>query len=343
MLHYTARLANALGTRGRVSVAVPASTDRAFFDEAVTVIPLRIPPTKAAQLPASLSPRTYLSIREAIRASAPDVIHVVSSHPWNPAVAHGWRGVPVVATLHDPRLHRGERLSPLLATEPAARRAYHKVFVHGDYWRNELIGIGWQPGRVVSIPHGLYDQFTADEPVEEVPGRVLFFGRITPYKGLDVLIRAMPTVRQVIPHAHLLIAGDGPLPRNLPDDDSVVTRQGYIPEEDVAGLFGSAQAVALPYLDASQSGVLTIAYALRRAVVASHVGAIPDAAIDGKSALLIPPGDVDVLASALIRVLNDDDLRARLAEGGYQYGIERLSWERVAERTVVTYREVMDG
>ncbi len=107
---------------------------------------------------------------------------------------------------------------------------------------------------------------------------------------------------------------------------------GYVPIEDVKALFARARVVVLPYLTGYQSGVVHVAMTMRRAVVASDVGDLPEAVADGDSGLIVPSGDPSALADALERVLSDAELAERFGAAGHARMLAGSSWPTVAER-----------
>jgi glycosyltransferase involved in cell wall biosynthesis len=117
----------------------------------------------------------------------------------------------------------------------------------------------------------------------------------------------------------------------------------YVSATEIAELFRRSAAVALPYTDATQSGVAAIAFANSRPVIASAVGDLPDVVIPGRTGLLVPPCDARALADAMEKVLVDRGLRDSLAAGAGQYARERLSWPRIAELTEETYRRAIEA
>lgn len=121
---------------------------------------------------------------------------------------------------------------------------------------------------------------------------------------------------------------------------TVKTINAYISPEDTGRLFQSATVVALPYKDATQSGVLASAYGNSRPVVASATGGIPDVVTDGVNGLLVPPGDAAALADALERVLTSKSLAAALTEGARQTAAGILNWDRIAEGLLGPYHKV---
>jgi glycosyltransferase involved in cell wall biosynthesis len=168
---------------------------------------------------------------------------------------------------------------------------------------------------------------------------VLFFGRISPYKGLEVLYQAAPRVAEAIPGVRIVVAGRPisgyapPAPPALSNGGSIEVIQRYIPNAELGSLFGAASVVVCPYVDATQSGVVLTAYAFDVPVVGTAVGGLPEYIIDGETGILVPPRDAVALADGLIRALKDTGLRERVrATRG-----SKFNWDRAAEQTLQTY------
>jgi glycosyltransferase involved in cell wall biosynthesis len=151
----------------------------------------------------------------------------------------------------------------------------------------------------------------------------LFFGFVRPYKGLAYLIEALPLVLAQVPDVRLLVAGEFWEPVSvyraravaLGVADRLAIDDRYVPNEEVGRYFAASDVLVLPYLEASQSGVVTQAAAFGLPVVATRVGGLPDSVIDGVTGLLVPPADSEALAGALVRVLTDQVLAEALRSG----------------------------
>ena len=285
--------------------------------------------------------REMLRVRRSIREFDPDVVHVQSSILNDPRLAYavGLRRREFALTTHNPSPHPGESPTKIdrLANDLLAKTA-GLIFVHGEALRAELAGEVTTSAPVVVVPHGV-------DPVKPLPlppaPSILFFGRIEKYKGLDVLLDAMPPVWESLPAATLTIAGQGRLPEHrILADPRVRVLNGYVDDDDVEGLFESAGCVALPYVKASQSGVGSLAKRYGRPLVVTSVGALPELVSDG-SGLVAEPGDPETLARQVTAVLNDSELADRLAEAGVRSATDGSSWAGVAELTLRAYREYL--
>ena len=96
--------------------------------------------------------------------------------------------------------------------------------------------------------------------------------------------------------------------------------------------------VALPYTEASQSGVLQLAMAMGRAAVVTSVGGLPEVLEDGRGGAVVAPGDTPALARALAAILADPALAARYGRHNASLAGTRYAWDAIARDTVATYR-----
>jgi len=183
---------------------------------------------------------------------------------------------------------------------------------------------------VLQRAHPIYDFF--GEPVERAEARaalglpadapvLLFFGFVREYKGLRVLLDAMPQIRTRLPGARLVVAGefyDDEAPyreqtRRLGLGDAVRFDAEYIPNERVAHYFGAADLVVQPYLSATQSGVAQIAYHFETPVVTTDVGGLAET-VPPDAGLVVPPDNPAALADAVVRFF-DEQMADELAAG----------------------------
>jgi starch synthase len=279
-----------------------------------------------------------LQARGQVRRLSPDVTHVqyCVGHDPRLTLAAGLRRGRFAVTLHDIDTHPGDAPSTFHhhATVLGLMRGAGLVFVHADRLRDDVVGRGLTRAPVVVVPHGIDE--AEPQPLPSAPS-LLFFGRIVEYKGLSVLLDALARLWRRRPETTLTIAGEGPLPHHPGLRDARVRLLNrHIPEDELPVLFAAASLVVLPYLEASQSGVGSLAKGYGRPLVASAVGGLPELVSDG-SGVLVPPGDADALADALEALLGD---RARLEEMG-SAGLRSLrelaGWPVVGALTVEAY------
>jgi glycosyltransferase involved in cell wall biosynthesis len=171
---------------------------------------------------------------------------------------------------------------------------------------------------------------------------VLFFGNLRPSKGVDDLLEAFARANRP-PDAKLLVVGY-PSPdvdvgslfeqaRSLGISDSVRFDVGYLPNELVGPLYQLARFVALPYRSATQSFPLHVAMSFEKPVLATRTGGIVDVIEDGKTGLLVEPGDVPALSAALERMLWDDQLIEGMS-AAIRRDRARFRWSEVAARVL---------
>lgn len=256
------------------------------------------------------------------------------------AAARVWPG-RYALTVHDPVQHPGDapRARVGALADRALLRGAGLVFVHAEALHEELLETAAVTAPVVVVPHGVHPPDVRPRP--EIP-TLLCFGRLSRYKGIDVLLDAMPRVWDVVPTARLVIVGEGDLHgsgvagHRALDDPRVHLRREHVAESEVAELFAQASIVVLPYRQASQSGVGSQAKSFGRPLVVTRLGGLPELVSDG-SGLIVEPEDPRELASACVALLSDDGKATQMGEQGARSIDRRSSWRRVAELTLRAY------
>jgi glycosyltransferase involved in cell wall biosynthesis len=218
------------------------------------------------------------------------------------------------------------------------------LLVHGQRIRSELIEHGKYRGETVeAIPHGVLGGESIPFPMSDAePATILFFGRIEAYKGLGDLLSACELLISRGVALHLLIAGKGSdlevHRRRLSEYSWVELMEDFIPADAVPILFQRATIVALPYTDATQSGVAALAFAFGRPVVATNTGALPEVVIPGRTGLLVSPCSPSQLSEALADLLTDRRKLEALALGAANFAQAELNWPTIARRTTAAYK-----
>ncbi|MEX2571420.1 MAG: glycosyltransferase family 4 protein [Gemmatimonadota bacterium] len=266
-------------------------------------------------------------------------------------------GVPLVSTFFGVELTWARRhlpfLTPLLR---AIIRRSDAVTVISSYTGGE-VRVLVPEVKVRTIPFGAASESHAmgatrrDESRGAGEQRLLFVGRLVERKGVDVLLRALATLR-VDRDVRLTVVGDGPLRPALEGlavevgVRDAVEFTGTVSQEELRRRYAGSDIFVLPAVrdrkgDVEGLGVVLIeALQYELPVVASESGGIPDVVEDGRTGLLVPPGDTDALASAIGRLIEDPELARRLARAGREDVAVRFSWDRIVTELMTLYEDV---
>lgn len=263
-------------------------------------------------------PRTW--VRVGLEARRHDPVVVVWLTPLQaPALAVvAWLAgrERCVAIVHNGTPHeRGpfDRTLTRLGLRRVGRVVAHAASVLDDLRRQGITAVG----SVAPFPP---QARLSPSPMPAPPLRLLLFGESArAYKGVDVLLEALATLRSREIPVRLTIAGGvrdtGALAARIDGaglGDVVELRRGWVPDEDLQALFADHHLVVLPYRSATASGVVPLAHAAGRPVVATAVGGLAEAVRDGIDGVLCPPDDPAALAAALLTAW---EARDRLAHG----------------------------
>jgi glycosyltransferase involved in cell wall biosynthesis len=277
----------------------------------------------------------------------PDVVHLHTIGEFSPSVFWAIGRAPSLLTVHGPEEYTLKLLPWHLPASDYRNQSYArgdlKPLGHLRYWYERLLQrrlylLGARRLRAILAPSkfmaGLLAADAGRVPVRQLyngielpsarllPGRpsVLYVGRLESYKGVEVLLRAMVTLRQFVPLARLVVVGDGSQRRSLEKLsaalglDGHVRFTGWVGAASVAGYYEAAQVLAIPSLCPENLPTVAIeAMAVGRPIVGSNVGGIPELVADGVTGRIVEPRDADGLAAALREILSDSELAERMS------------------------------
>jgi len=201
-----------------------------------------------------------------------------------------------------------------------------------DYVRNQLIRHGLPAQQVVTVRNSILMPETLAEPLtREIhqQRRILFVGRVVPYKGLEWLLKTLP---HTDPRIHLDIAGDGwdrPRMERFVKTSGLsdrVTWHGWCNSRKVEELYQQCFTLVFPSLWHEPAGLVSLeAYAHHRPVIASHMGGIPEYVQHEKTGILVPSNDVKALASAIDNLAENYSKAKQIGEQGHAYLLQELT------------------
>lgn len=287
----------------------------------------------------------------------PDVIYF-------PGVTNAWIGpflwlLPkcrIVATVHDVEIHPGDVYTQRVPSfvNNLVRDKADGLILHSEKLKLQA---GEKLNRPLEelfvIPHVVLDRYRWLASIENLVAKktdfnVLFFGRILYYKGLGTLIQAAELASQTIPEITVTIAGSGP---DLERCRKMITKpalfhihEGYIEEPDAAQYFLNCDVVALPHIEASQSGVTAIAACFGVPVIATDVGdfrEVVEQEETGPIGLVVPPDNAQAFAEALIRMATDGEIREVFSENAISSAFGPRSPTAVGKMTKKIFEDVM--
>ncbi|HZM88973.1 MAG TPA: glycosyltransferase [Blastocatellia bacterium] len=258
-----------------------------------------------------LNPATWLSAFRQIRAFSPDWVIFEWWQPFfGPLVGTLARwlrrtGVRCIIECHNVFPHERSPLDGMLLRYGISAADY--LIAHSAKDQADLISL-FPRKQITVAPLPELDEFLAQSNSSRSGRTILFFGKVRKYKGLEVLLAAMPAVLSKL-DCKLVIVGE--FYDSIEKYEQLIRRHGiesqvqidnrYVPNEEVPAVFERAAVLVLPYVSASQSGVARIALSNNLPVIASRTGGLSETVIDGLNGLLFPPGDSDALAKQVVR------------------------------------------
>ena len=210
------------------------------------------------------------------------------------------------------------------------------IFVSHDM-RQKLAGISSDNHEKFIVVHnGIHISKEIKEIAQNEFPTVCFIGKLTPLKNVHLLIESIAKVSQTHP-VSLLIIGDG--------EEEYLKKLHKIAElmkvgesiyflghqENVVPFIMQSHLLVLPSENESFGLVILEAYSVKRPIIATKVGGIPEVVIHNQTGLLIPPNDVDALSDALIKLLNQPELSIKMGEAGYSLFRENFTVQRNIE------------
>ena len=301
-------------------------------------IPFRKNPNKPDYL-------NFLKLYRFIERNKFDIIHTHNTAAFiDGVIASKMAGVPVI--IHTDHARAFPDKKRYMLAEWFLSRFTTKIVAVSEHTRSKLIEYEkLSPSKVIVIPNGIDERkyaVTADHRKKKELGiekhyPILGLGvRLIEQKGVEYLLKAMPSILQEFPKTMLLIAGGGPFQQNLQTMSEklgiaqAVKFLGF--RLDMPEILSILDIYVLPSIWEGMPLVILEAMAAKKPIVATKVGGIPEAVIHNHSGLLVPPKDPEALANAILKILKNSNLAASLAENAYNRFLKYFTVKKMVSR-----------
>ena len=254
--------------------------------------------------------------------------------------------------VHDPFLHSGEDF----IIDHYLRKIHFKLIEHkillNENQKNDFIkSYNFNSTNIHTSFLSIYDFLSyhqSDKKNDSSRFNVLFFGRISPYKGIKYLLDAFVEVlsTQNYNDISLTIAGSGEFDFDIEvykKHPEINILNKYLYPEDLANLIFQSSVVVCPYIDATQSGVVMSAFAFKKPVIATNVGGLPEMVQDQKTGIIIEPKNTEDIKEAIIQIYSDKNLREEMSQNIEKiYFSGEKSWKSSASKFVDALKKVLN-
>ena len=276
-----------------------------------------------------------------------NIVHTTTIYDWDTLLLLFRK--KLILTLHDPFLHTGERNIRREFFRYLAIKYSSKIVLLNQVQKQDFMDqYHVDDERIIINRLGIYDSINVyrrnlslEEDDTSHQKKILFFGRISPYKGIEYLLKAMNNVHIRYPNVICTIMGSGSFYfditeyLNLPYIE-IINR--FIPTNELISAIEESTMVVCPYIDATQSGVIYTSYALYKPVIATNVGGFCESVIDSVTGILVPPKDVKSLENAILYLLEHPEKCAQMGDEikkNADCGL--FSWDNIAEKYMNIY------
>lgn len=287
-----------------------------------------------------LFPKKILKVIFQIKKDNPDIIYSPMNDMWIPFIFPFLSKFRRIKTIHDVGIHEGDNSIINKWWNSTNFKDAEKFIILSKKYVPSLINRGIPKDKIIVIPHAGFDYYIKfrNNNQNHVRSDLLFFGRIDKYKGLDMLLDAMQIVIPKFPNVILNIVGNGNLTpykskiENLKKNIIIYNR--WIHDDEVADFIEQTDFVVLPYSHATQSGVIPLAYAFSKPVIATNVGCIDEQVIDEKSGFLISNCTPLILAEKILTLLSNKRLAKEMGGFAHSYMEKHLTWKASARKLI---------
>ena len=315
-----------------------------YFEDKINIYLIIYPSIKIWSIKSHLFFFTFINH---LHRNEYDLIHITGTNLFNFRLLYSFqlRNIKKICTIHDWENHSGEGNRFKLAGKIhrfLAKNKFPMIFQNKKDF--EIVKKQYKKNKnIFYCPFGILDFYHLLENIPMPSSDILFFGRISKYKGIPTLLKSYKSLLDKNDQLMLCIAGEGQIDYPLSEipATNIIFINRFISNEELASLLRNTKIVVCPYTDATQSGVLVTAQTFNRVVIASDVGGFRDILINGLNGFLIQPNDNIELEEKIEYLLKDDNYK--LFEDNIKSYFESgpFSWREIALNMFDIYKTII--
>ncbi len=347
MGHYVAGMANPLVECGHdVVVFIDAQTPADCFHKDVVLKRCKVPQffSFKSLLKIIYMPFIVFEIKNFVKRWNPDAIHFNSSHWYFRFLTCLHKYAPTFVTIHDIYAHPGtsEHIEEF-KKRPMINNC-SSIVVHSEILKQQALE-KWKisDSRVKILPFSIaglnnwLDYLDCSEMSGYDSKKLLFFGRIRKYKGIDVLLKSFEEIKREVPDAQLIIVGQGDF--KMPDNkDNIVLINEFISDEYAAKIISESAVLVAPYIEATISTLPSIAGIFSKPIIGSDIYGIKEFVDNGKTGILVKPNDIHSLTVACVDLLNSPKKCRRMGEQAREANKRMSAPSTIADNLINIYK-----
>jgi glycosyltransferase involved in cell wall biosynthesis len=280
----------------------------------------------------------FLRLRILIINYKPDYIYIPMITAWSAILCFFLTDMKIATTIHEPKRRVGDNIFMDMMSFCNIKKSNKVIVLSKDFISITKKCYGIPEEKICLIPLSNYNYYLPREwhkSNTKIYNKIIFFGRITKYKGLEVLLKAMYLIKQSNREIILKIVGDGELSykekailSNLGKQVELVNR--WIAEDEIYTFFQDVDITVLPYIEASQSGVIMLSYSFMKPVITTGVGGLAGQVFSG-AGIIIPPNDEKILAKTILSMYDNPAGILKMGSSAYDFATKELTWDHSAE------------
>jgi len=343
-LHVSSNLANSLSKNYETYIVLPSYSNKNLLNKKVNLITTKAPPSVKHTAILTLKRKMHKNLMKEIEKITPDYVLFMDDHPWyiNYAKKLKKHNTKFGFVINDPRFHTGD----IGFFEGKYTRWFHKwMYKHSNKVitlskasKKYLLKDGVKENKIVISKIGFIDlKLKKSKTTKPKKNSILFFGRIVKYKGLDILSEAIKLVSKKISDVKCVVAGSGdinPYIKGFDKKHFQITNK-FIHENELIKFFENTELVVLPYIDATQTAVVQIAYYFQKPVIVTNVGALPEVVRAGKTGFIVPRKNPAVLAQKIVEFLKMSEKdKKQMQKNIDEYVSKDLSWDNISKKLI---------